>query len=270
MQRELDTWAVAERGRRGQADPLDHALSEFLAAIFPDWSERTEEDALKGSVGEAGTATMQSVAETVGLDPETASRVQILTGVRAARQTRPPSEPTSNRRRTAAFIAGAVVAAGAIAVALGIISARRGDADPVKSPPPPAEPVVARSVVPPPLEPAEKPAPPPEKAAEPAPAPPPEEVAEPPRTPAPPRKTGTTPAAPSPAKEMGTLDLNAVPWAYVSINGGPEEETPIRGRRLPAGKHKVLIRNPVLERQREMTIQISPGDTSKYVVDLRQ
>jgi hypothetical protein len=71
-------------------------------------------------------------------------------------------------------------------------------------------------------------------------------------------------------KQTGTLDLNAVPWAYVSINGGPEEETPIKARTLPAGKHKVRIRNPVLERHREMTIEISPGETSKYVVDLRQ
>ena len=69
---------------------------------------------------------------------------------------------------------------------------------------------------------------------------------------------------------MGTLDLNAVPWAYVSINGGPEEETPIKARKLPAGRHKVLIRNPVLDSRREMTVEITPGETSKYVVDLRQ
>ncbi|HEU5056006.1 MAG TPA: serine/threonine-protein kinase, partial [Kofleriaceae bacterium] len=104
MQRELDAWVVAERGRRGEADPLDHTLAAFLAGLFPDWSERTEEDALKASAGAAGTATMQSVAETVGLDPETASRVQVLTGVRAARQTRPPeAEPPARRGRTIAF-----------------------------------------------------------------------------------------------------------------------------------------------------------------------
>lgn len=272
MQRELDAWVVAERGRRGQADPPDHALSEFLAALFPDWSERTEEDALKGTAGAAGTATMQSVAETVGLDPETASRVQVLTGLRAARQTRPPSEPKPGRRgRTIAFASGAVVAAAAVAVALGVMSARRGDADPVEPAPPPAVPVAAGDTPPVTLPAPVEPTPAVAADAAPAPvvaeqsAPPPPE----PRPHHPDRKDAASPPV-KPPKGMGTLDLNAVPWAYVSINGGAEEETPIKARRLPAGKHKVLIRNPVLERNRELTIEISPGETSKYVVDLRQ
>jgi len=269
MQRELDTWVVAERGRRGQADPLDHTLSEFLTSLFPDWSERTEEDALKGSAGAAGTATMQSVAETVGLDPETASRVQVLAASRAARQTRPPPEsPSSRRNRAIAFAAGVLVAVAAVAVALGVMSARRGDADPAP-PAPRVEPVAARAEIPPP-----SPAPPPTPVAvlaDAAPAGPPVGEPEPPEPPPPQHKNPTGPSAT--AKQptgMGALDLNAVPWAYVSINGGPEEETPIKARKLPAGKHKVLIRNPVLERHREMTIEISPGETSKYVVDLRQ
>ena len=207
---------------------------------------------------------MQSVAETVGLDPETASRVQVLTGVRAARQTRPPSaEPPVRRGRTIAFASGALVAAAAVAIGLGIMSARRGDADPVDPAPQPAAPEpVAAQVMPPP---APTPAPPTvveeEPAPEPAPVP----------DPSPPEPAG--PARPEKkvtSKATGMLDLNAVPWAYVSINGGPEEETPIKARKLPAGKHKVLIRNPVLERHREMTIEITPGETSKHVVDLRQ
>ncbi len=268
MQRELDAWVVAERGRRGQADPLDHTLSAFLASLFPDWGERTSEDALKASAGDAGTATMQSVAETVGLDPETASRVQVLTGIRAARQTRPPtSEPPPSRRgRTVAFVSGVMVAA-AVAAALAIMFTRRGGTDPVEAAVRPTEPVAPKVMVPapepetPPQPIAEQPVPPPVAAEETQPAPP-----------RPDRKgaTGTSPAAAREPKQTGTLDLNAVPWAYVSINGGPEEETPIKARKLPAGKHKVRIRNPVLERHREMTIEISPGETSKYVVDLRQ
>lgn len=269
MQRELDAWVVAERGRRGQDDPLDQALSSFLAALFPDWSERGQEGSLKGVAGDAGTATMQSVAETVGLDPEASSRVQVLTGVRAARQTRPPSSdaPASRRGRTVAFVSGALVAAAAVAIALGIMSARRGGADP-GSPaapvPPPSDPVAAKVMVPAPA-----PAQPIVEEPEPADAGPIAE-AEPPPPVRPDRKTGVNPAATRESKKTGTLDLNAVPWAYVSINGGPEEETPIKARTLPAGKHKVRIRNPVLERHREMTIEISPGETSKYVVDLRQ
>jgi len=268
MQRELDTWVVAERGRRGQADPLDHALSDFLGGLFPDWSERTEEDALKGAAGAAGTATMQSVAETVGLDPETASRVQVLTAVRAARQTRPPSEPKADQRRgrTVAFAAGALAAAAAAVAVVLVINARRGDADPVQ---PRVEPPAAvasapprpAAVVEPPVE--QQPALEAADAAPPVPAPPLDQQHH------GDRKNGSSQVAKEP-KAMGALDLNAVPWAYVSINGGPEEETPIKARKLPAGKHKVLIRNPVLDSRREMTIEISPGETSKYVVDLRQ
>jgi hypothetical protein len=69
---------------------------------------------------------------------------------------------------------------------------------------------------------------------------------------------------------QGTLELNAVPWAYVSIDGGTEEETPIRGRKLAAGVHKVRIWNPVLERTRTMRVTIEAGETNRVVVDLKQ
>ena len=68
MQRALATWVMAERGRRGQAEPLEHALAGFLAEMFPRWREQTGKDLEGRSVGMAGTATLQSVAETVAGD----------------------------------------------------------------------------------------------------------------------------------------------------------------------------------------------------------
>jgi hypothetical protein len=72
------------------------------------------------------------------------------------------------------------------------------------------------------------------------------------------------------AGRTGTLEINAVPWAYVSIDGGPEVETPIRGRVLSAGRHRIVIRNPVLEKEREIAVDIAPGETARYVVDLNR
>jgi hypothetical protein len=76
------------------------------------------------------------------------------------------------------------------------------------------------------------------------------------------------PAAAS--RATGALDFNAVPWGYVSIDGLPEVETPIRARVLSVGRHRVRVRNPVLEREREVSVEIQAGETTRYVVDLRQ
>jgi serine/threonine protein kinase len=256
MQRELEAWVLAERARLSQPDPPEHALAELLAALFPDWSDRTSEEALRGSAGDAGTATMQSVAETVGLDPATASRVQNLAQLHAARSSQ--STPRVRSRRRAAIALGVIAIAG-VALALGIGAARRDEPETARASLP-VEPAVPMSV--------------PDAAAEPIPMAPadaaPVVEAAPDAGAAKKKKNGSSTSTSSSTKEQGTLDLNAVPWAYVSVDGGPEEETPIKGRRLAPGKHRVLIRNPVLERQRTMTIEILPGETSRHVVDLRQ
>ncbi len=68
MQRELAGWAVNERGRRDQTDPLEHALASFLASAVPGWTEQGE-DAVGRAAGVAGTGTLRSVAETAGDKP---------------------------------------------------------------------------------------------------------------------------------------------------------------------------------------------------------
>ncbi len=65
MQRELAAWAVNERGRRGQTDPLEHALASFLASAVPGWTEQGD-DASGRAAGVAGTGTLRLVAETAG------------------------------------------------------------------------------------------------------------------------------------------------------------------------------------------------------------
>ena len=293
LQRELAGWAVGERGRRGQTDPLEHALASFLARAVPGWADRSDQATDGRSAGVAGTATLQSVAETVGDE-------------RSPAPPEPPepveeTESIARRRRPALLLAGAALAAIAAAA---LFATTRGDAEPATpttTPPPGPPSSLSPAVVDPPpadqtpaarLDPSVEPAP--SIAAAPAPTPSPS-LAPPSLAPArsPDRARVPTAASPhastarrtprdltaprapvtGPAPAVagtGTLDFNAVPWAYVSIDGRPEEETPIRARTLTVGRHRVRVRNPVLERQREVEIEIAPGETTRYVVDLRQ
>jgi tRNA A-37 threonylcarbamoyl transferase component Bud32 len=263
MQRELAGWAVGERSRRGEGEPLEHALASFLAQAVPDWGEQVGEDANGRAVGVAGTGTLRSVAETVGDERARAE---------AERAPDDRGEPSRRSLRRSSLLVGAGLVLAAAVVVLAV--ARRSG--PHASEGAPAERSTAAS----------------EGAAGTAPAPaappairtgdraaPPREAPEPPATEReadrapggslirPHRASATARARPGP---RGRLDLNAVPWAYVSIDGGPEVETPIRGRALSAGRHKIVIRNPVLEKQREIAIDIAAGETTRYVVDLNR
>jgi tRNA A-37 threonylcarbamoyl transferase component Bud32 len=273
MQRELAGWAVGERGRCGQTEPLEHALASFLATVVPGWAERSGRDAAGRTVGVPGTATLRSVAETAGDDPAPAARKLGAT------------ESTRSARWPARLAAGVAIAAVTAAVLIattrgegsGAVDAAGERADPATAPAPTSIAAAAPAAAPAGVSEsttagaaAADPAPDPAPAAHPAP------MADPPPDPAAARRGD--PAAQSAAGKAATrsrrlsgrLDLNVVPWAYVSIDGGSEEETPIRGRVLGVGRHKIVIRNPVLERRREIAVDISPGETTRYVVDLRR
>jgi hypothetical protein len=56
----------------------------------------------------------------------------------------------------------------------------------------------------------------------------------------------------------GTLSLNAIPWAHVSIDGETVGETPIGNLSLPIGPHEVVFRNPQLGEQRRV-ITVTEG-----------
>jgi eukaryotic-like serine/threonine-protein kinase len=278
MQRELAGWAVGERGRRGQTDPLEHALASFLASAVPGWSARAGESA-DGAAGVAGTATLQSVAETRADEPPSAKRE--------------PTERVVHPRRPLALVVGGALALVAAAI---LFATTRGpsavddaaQANSQASAKPPAvrgpEPVYETSTVDravestaPPVSPASSAGATPrmgESASG-------EVRASAPVSPAPtagrraesatsPLRRASRGVVPRVTGRTGILELNAVPWAYVSIDGQPEEETPIRARVLSAGRHRVKIRNPILEQQREIAVEISPGETTRHVVDLRQ
>lgn len=65
----------------------------------------------------------------------------------------------------------------------------------------------------------------------------------------------------------GTLHVNVEPWAYVSIDGGKEKETPIDAR-LASGTHKVVIHNPALKKRKDLRVVIQPGQTKRIDLDL--
>lgn len=68
---------------------------------------------------------------------------------------------------------------------------------------------------------------------------------------------------------FGTLFLESEPWAYVSIDGAPlGSHTPLLGLRLPAGKHRVELKNPVLGLQKTMNITIRAGEEARHYLDL--
>ncbi len=128
----------------------------------------------------------------------------------------------------------------------------------------------------------------------PAPAPTPVAAAEPPSdkesvpvqeageepAPAPEKPAGLTAAAPAeagrkptgaerPAAARGTIELNAMPWAKVYHRGRFLGVTPFRGR-LPAGEQQLLLVNEELQVSRNVKVQITAGQLTRRLVDLKQ
>ena len=67
------------------------------------------------------------------------------------------------------------------------------------------------------------------------------------------------PAAPV-AEADALLDLNAVPWARVSIDGQDHGETPLLGLHLRPGRHRVELTNAPLGMRRELDLQLRAGE----------
>jgi len=66
----------------------------------------------------------------------------------------------------------------------------------------------------------------------------------------------------------GRLDVNAVPWARVEVDGKYVGDTPVRGLRLGAGKHRVRLYNPKVKRSANRTVNIQSGKASSLRVEL--
>lgn len=85
------------------------------------------------------------------------------------------------------------------------------------------------------------------------------------------RDARVAPPAPRPAAApsgFGFVDINAQPWAAVSIDGVAIGETPLGGVRLSAGPHEVTFTHPDLGQRRDRIVVIT-GERTRLAVDLR-
>ena len=67
---------------------------------------------------------------------------------------------------------------------------------------------------------------------------------------------------------IGTVDINASPWADVSIDGVDYTTTPILGLKLPAGKHKATFVNPEIGITKTRTFEVKPDQTVRLLVEM--
>ena len=67
----------------------------------------------------------------------------------------------------------------------------------------------------------------------------------------------------------GTLSINAVPWAAVSVDGRDVGETPLGAVELSAGPHVVAFTHPQLGERRQ-PVTVRAGSTTRVSVDLRR
>jgi PEGA domain-containing protein len=65
----------------------------------------------------------------------------------------------------------------------------------------------------------------------------------------------------------GSLSLNAIPWANVSIDGETVGETPIGNLTLTIGPHEVVFRNPKFGEQRRV-ITVTEGSPVRFSIDM--
>ena len=66
----------------------------------------------------------------------------------------------------------------------------------------------------------------------------------------------------------GTLALNALPWAEVSIDGERVGETPIGSVSVPIGTHEIVFRHPDLG-ERRTTATVTTGAPTRVSMDMR-
>ncbi|MDP2344325.1 MAG: serine/threonine-protein kinase [Deltaproteobacteria bacterium] len=78
-------------------------------------------------------------------------------------------------------------------------------------------------------------------------------------------------AAPVAADGFGRLSLNAEPWARVSVDGVVvDEETPLVGFSLPAGRHTVVLENPIYDLKKSFVVDIVKDAHERRFIDLQR
>lgn len=152
-------------------------------------------------------------------------------------------ERRSRGARLAWLAGGALVVA--VAVAFAWAGAPRAP-EPIRAIAPAAPPVIATE-------------------APPAPTPVPEAPAEAPATPA---KRPNAPAPRPATVPMGTLSVNASPWAELELDGRALGRTPQRRIAVRPGRHSVVLRCPPLGREVRYAFEAEPGRPLVIVADL--
>jgi hypothetical protein len=71
------------------------------------------------------------------------------------------------------------------------------------------------------------------------------------------------------AAPNGTLSLNALPWANVSLDGKSLGTTPLMNLSVPVGSHEVIWRHPQLGERRQTAVVTARGPVT-LVTDLRK
>jgi hypothetical protein len=71
------------------------------------------------------------------------------------------------------------------------------------------------------------------------------------------------------AAPMGSVSLNALPWAEVFIDGRKVGETPLGQVPIAVGAHEVVFRHPQLGEQ-SRSITVTAGGPTRLSVDLRK
>ncbi|MFO8073862.1 MAG: serine/threonine-protein kinase [Polyangia bacterium] len=61
------------------------------------------------------------------------------------------------------------------------------------------------------------------------------------------------------AARFGLLEVHCRPWAHVRIDGRPAGTTPVKGFRLPAGSHRVMLVNEERDFAKSLRIEVRPG-----------
>ena len=67
----------------------------------------------------------------------------------------------------------------------------------------------------------------------------------------------------------GTLNINATPWATVSIDGTPYGETPLGNVSIVPGEHEIVFRHPQLGERRERVV-VRPESVGRVAVNMQR
>jgi serine/threonine-protein kinase len=72
----------------------------------------------------------------------------------------------------------------------------------------------------------------------------------------------------APVEQSSTLSINAVPWAYVRLDGRSLGTTPRRNLDLPAGTHSIELECPPLGRSARVTFRAEAAGRATLTVDM--